>query len=235
VEHEAREFEVRILESTEVHELPHGWPPARLRTILARLEVDDVGDEDAMEMTAMALQDLDVDEASGLVLEAVFGDGMGSGVRQNLIPDLREDRPWEEFAEISQQAGIFEAVVLLQRAFPRDFGKPDALSLALRLETQSRSAGDWLDASPPDAGLLLRILAGGMDDHAVLRRLFEEPLAADRFPDAAAILWHVERRDAVPPARDFSLISSHQWFDALGDPESFSVRAWPDVLVGHED
>ena len=48
----------------------------------------------------------------------------------------------------------------------------------------SKSAAGWLDASSVDAGLVLRIVAGGMGEHAVLRRLFEAPLAADRFPDS---------------------------------------------------
>jgi hypothetical protein len=234
MEHDAREFEVTIQASEEIHELPNGWPTQRLQALLARLEMDEVGEEDAMEMATMALQDLEVDEASDRVLENVFGDRMRPGVRQNLIPDLRDDRPWEEFVEISQQSGIFEAVVLLQRAFPRDFGKPDAVSLGLRIETASRSAGEWLDASPPDAGLLMRILAAGMDDRAALLRLFDEPLAGDRFPEAAAILWHVERIGAAPPARDFRLISSHQWFDALGDRKTFTARAWPDLPSDEE-
>lgn len=229
MEQEARPFEARMLEMNEVHELPDSWPLERLRALLSTLDVEDVSDDEAMEMTVMALQELDVDDASDLVLASVFGDDMRPGVRQNLVPDLREDRPWEEFAEISQQRGIFESVVLLQRAYPRDFGKPDAVSLSLEVETGSNSARAWLDTAVPDPGLLLRILASGMDEHAVLKRLFEEPLAADRFPEAGAIIWYARRRESPAPGFVFEIVSSHQWFDALEDAERFSARAWPDL------
>lgn len=229
MQEQAREFRVERLGWKEIHELPDGWPPARLQALLSSLEVDDVADEDALEMTVMALQDREVDEASDLVLQAVFGDDMRPGVRQNLVPDLREDRPWEEFAEIARQAGIFEAVVLLQRAFPRDFGVPDAVSLAVRIETGSETARAWLDAASPDPGLLLRILAAGMDDRALLRRLYAESLASRRFPDAGSILWHVARSDAGSGAGEFALVSSHAWFEPLSGREGFAAQAWPDA------
>ena len=182
--------------------------------------VHELEPEDAAEI----LDELQSDEQADLIAQLDSEDA-------EAILDAAES----DFADLSQQAGIFEAIVLLQRAFPRSFGNPDAVSLLLHVETSSKSAGDWLDASPTDPGLLLRILAAGMDDHAVLRRLFEEPLAADQFPDAASILWSAERRDAVLPARHFELISSHQWLDPLGDPERFSARAWPDVLASDAD
>ncbi len=232
---EAREFEVTIVDSKEIHELPRGWPPERLQAVLARLEVDGVSDDEAPEMAPLALQDLDVDDASDVVLEVIFGDRMRPGVRQNLIPDLREDRPWDEFAEISQQADIFEAVVLLQRAFPHEFGKPDALSMRVRFATGSASAAAWLDAPTPDAGLLLRILAGGMDDRAVLRRLFEESLAGEQFPEAASILWRAVRQESPTSEREFALISSHQWLEPLADTGRFSTRAWPDAAAEDGD
>ena len=231
MEREPRDFQATVVAAKEVHELPGSWPTDRLQALLADLEVDAVGDDEAMEMATMALQDLKVDDASDRVLRAVFGDRMRSGVRQNLVPELQEDRPWEEFADITQQAGIFEAVTLLQRAFPREFGKPDATALDLRLETGSPSAGEWLDAPSPDPGLLLRVLAAGMDDHAVLRRLFEASLASDRFPEAASILWHVGRVETVLPARGFRVVSSQQWLAGLSEGQSFPARAWPDVRL----
>jgi len=175
------------------------------------------------------LQDLEPDEAADRVLETVFGDRMRPGVMQNLAHELTEERPWEEFADINHQAGIFNAVVLLQQAFTREFDKPDAVSVDVRVETASATGLAWLDAPAPDPALLLRILAGGMDDRAVLRRLFGESLKGTIFPEAGAILWHTSRLAANESVREFSLISSHQWFDPLKDMEDWTSIAWIDA------
>ncbi len=232
---ETPEFHARLLDWRQVHELPEGWPPGRLLSLLTSMEVDGVSENDALEMTVLALQDLEPDEAADRVLEAVFGDWMRHGIRQNLAHDLKEERPWEEFADISQQVGIFNAVALLQRAFPREFDKPDAVSVAVRLETASEKGTAWLDIPSPDPALLLRILAGGMGESAVLRRLFGESLAGSSFVEAGAILWRVSRRSGVAPAREFELVSSHQWFDPLKNLETWTATAWIDASVVREN
>ena len=228
---EAREFQARLLDWKEIHSLPDGWPPDRLLSLLAAMEVDGVSRDEAQEMALLALQDLDRDEAAVRVLGAVFGDSMRPGVRQNLGRELTEERPWEDYADINRQAGIFNAVVLLQQAFPREYDKPDAVSVSLRLDTASEKGGAWLDAPAPDPALLLRILAGGMDGGAVLNRLFGEALEGSSFAEAGAILWHVSRRSAAARGREFALVSSHQWFDPLRGLDEWTATAWTDQVA----
>lgn len=226
---ETCEFRAQLISWAQIHELPDGWTPRQLLSILAGMEVSGVSENDALEMTILALQDNEPDEASDRVLEAVFGEAMRPGVRQNLAHDLTEDRPWENFADISHQKGIFNAVVLLQRAFPRDFDRPDAVSVAVCLETESERGKAWLDALKLDPALLLRILAAGMDDSAMLKRLFGEALRGGSFIEAADILWHVSRRAGAAPAREFTLISSHQWLDPLKNLQNWTATAWVDA------
>jgi hypothetical protein len=225
---ETRQFQARLMDWKQIHELPDGWSPNRMLSLLASLDVDGVSEGDAPEMTLLALQDLDWDEAAERVLEAVFGETMRPGIRRNLAHDLTEERPWEDFANISQQVGIFNAVVLLQQAFPHEFDKPDAVSVTVRVDTESERGRVWLDAPNPDPALLLRILAAGMDDHAVLNRLFEDALAGPAFAEAGAIVWHLSRCAGAAPEREFVLVSSHQWFDPLRKLESWTATAWAD-------
>ena len=232
---ETREFQAHLVEWKEIHELPGGWPPSRLLSLLTSLEMDGVSPDDAPEMALMALQDHEPDEAADFVLEAVFGETMRPGVRRNLAHDLTEERPWEDFADITQQVGIFNAVVLLQRAFPREYDKPDAVSATVRLDTASEKGQGWLDAPVPDPGLLIRILAGGMNDHAVLLRLFDEALQGASFPEAGSILWNVSRPQGAESAREFLLISSHQWLDPLKDAKDWTASAWPDEVGQPEE
>jgi hypothetical protein len=219
-----REFSVRLLSFKEIHELPGSWPLQRLRRLLEILEIDEVSDAEAMDMALMALQDFDPEDAAGRVLEAVFGDAMRAGVRQNLAHDLSGARPWEEFADLGPQAGIFETCVLLQRAFPRDFEKPDAIAVSVAIETASRTGAGWVEALSPDPGLMLRLLAPGMGDRAVLRRLFGDALAGPSFPEAAGIVWHL----AHTAPRELSVSSSVQFFGPLEDADAWTAKAWPD-------
>jgi hypothetical protein len=224
-------FDLRLVDWEEVHALPDSWPLPALRQVLSLADFDDdVGDEDAADMAAMSLQDLGERKASELVLEVVFGAAMSPGVRQNLWDDLQDDRPWEQFARVDQQAGLFEAIVLLHRAFPRSFGFPDALRLRVELAPTDSDARARL-RTPPSPAFMLRLLAGGMDPAAVLKRLYEADLAGDRFPDAPGILWRI---DPVPPAdpseaaRAFDIYSSWQWLGPLEDREPWRASGWAD-------
>lgn len=229
-----RKFLLSIEEWAEVHELPGSWPPARLRKVLELVDFDDVvGDEDVAEMATMVLQDLEEQEAGELVLEVVFGQTMSRGARQNEVDDLHDDRPWEQFAAVGKQAGIFDAIVLLQRAFPRNFGIPDSIRLRLEIKATGEKPSAWL-AEGPSSSLLVRLFASGMKDDAVLKRLYESELDSDSdsFPDADAILWQVRefsRSDESDPAvRRYDIYSSCQWLGSLENRERWVGVGWPD-------
>jgi hypothetical protein len=227
-----RKFDLRIEEWVEIHELPDAWPTARLREVLERADFDDaVTDDEVAEMAVMALQDQGEQKAGELVLEVVFGDAMGPGVRQNLIDDLRDDRPWEHFAGVDKQAGLFDAVVLLQRAFPPSFGVPDAIRLRLEVAATDAETSGWL-CEEPSSSLLLRLLASGMEDDAVLKRLYESELASDSFPASGAILWRVREvgrsEGTEPVTRRYDIHSSCQWLGPLESRQPWQGVGWPD-------
>jgi hypothetical protein len=218
----SKQFEVSILSARQVHSLPGIWPPDMLRAMLTLIEWDDVEqieEKDLLDMTIMAIQDLGVQLAGERVLEVVFGDTMRPGVRQNLVDDLQQDEPWEDFANVSQQRGLFVAVVLLQRAFPGHFAIPDAL--ALHFTVRGPVGADELRKKVSDPEWLVRLLARGMPETAPLLRLYETEIASGPFPDAAGVVWHCEVHDATfDEATDISivavdLIGPHMWFESL--------------------
>ena len=69
---ETCEFRTQLISWAQIHELPDGWTPRQLLSILASMEVSGVSENDALEMTILALQDHEPDEASDRVLEAVL-------------------------------------------------------------------------------------------------------------------------------------------------------------------
>lgn len=225
-------FLLQIDDWVEIHELPGSWPNESLREVLRLADFDDeVSDAELRDMAVLALQDLDEQAAGELVLQVVFGDKLSSGVRQNLVDDLEDDRPWEQFASIDKQAGIFETMVLLQQVFPLRFGIPDAIRLRLVVQATDVETTTRL-RSGPSAPFILRLLASGMPDDAVLNRLYSSELQADAFADAGAILWmidHVNSSDVAEPASfTCDIYASWQWLEPLEDITAWEGSGWPD-------
>lgn len=225
-------FKVEVLESEEVHVLPGMWLPEQLHEVLLLAEYDDPVDEaDLLDMTLLVLQDLEEQVAGEIVLQAVFGDSMSPGVRENLVDDLRDDRPWEQFSRVNQQQGVFQAVVLLQLAFPRRYGVPDALRIRLKVAATDAQSSRWL-SNTPTALLLLRLLASAMDDDAVLMRLYGQEMQDKGFPYAEAILWSVQTVERSEGSQGAvyvcDIFSAHQWLSPLAELQNWQGVATPD-------
>ena len=215
-----------VLSCREVHELPGQWQPESLRALLAQLEIDFEGasDADLLDLVLMGLGDLEPDEAGVAVLQAVFGDSMGSGVRRNLASDLEEDRPWEDFADLSRQAGIFTTTVLLQKAFPRNFGKPDATRAEVAFGLPAPEDAAILVKAP--AAVILRALAPGLGTRSIVSRIYAEGLRGGGFPEAEHILWQREMRiDPRDPRRVLGVFHGAQSFlGALDDADAWQAQ-----------
>lgn len=220
-------YQVTIISVSEIHTLTGAWNNDSLRALLELAEVDDLGeiaDADLLEMSLMVLQDLGNQKAGELVLGAIFGDSMRAGVRQNLVDDLQDAEPWNDFAEISQQRGIFLAVCLLYKAFPTRYGTPDALKLRVRFRHLTSSGATALNT--PQAAWLIRILACGMSEHAIVHRLYETELHSGEFSDAKGLIWEyepVEDPDATATSRTFDITGSSQLFNTLTARQNFTA------------
>jgi len=222
-------YQVTILSVSEIHSLTGTWDNDSLRALLELAEVDDLGeidDADLLDISLMVLQDLGNQKAGELVLEAVFGDSMRPGVRQNLVDDLQDSEPWNDFAEISQQRGIFIAVCLLHKAFPNRYGTPDALKIRVRFEPVSKAGLTVLN--PPRADWLLRMLACGMDENTILHRLYDQELKSGEFSDAPGLIWECEPVDdpaGSATSRTFDITASSQLFNTLNTRQTFMAEA----------
>ena len=128
---------------------------------------------------------------------------------------------------MEKQADIFRAVVILQKAFPNLFGTPDAIRMSLTVRPRKAETVRWL-AKEPDAGFIVRLLAGGMQEDAVLRRLYEDDLVGKRFDAARHILWQTRVLKTGETSAGIEVISSHQWLDTLQHVRNWQCTAWQD-------
>lgn len=228
-------FQVSVLEMKKIYDLPGTWTEADYHGLLTQLEIDDVDDiagEDLLDILLMALQDLEPEEAGDQVLAYKLRQSVTPGSRQNIVQDLLEgQRPWEETSDIRLHGRIFAASLLLYKALPKLFPRPDMMQVKLRLQGLKPEAKDLLGEAP-EAAFVTRILADGMDEHSILERLFAEQLAAHSFPEAEGIVWLAEFSEAADDglAAVLTVYSSQHWLHDIEDVDEFESNAYNDSL-----
>jgi hypothetical protein len=226
-------FDVVITELKSVHDIPTAWTPAVYRHFLEQAEfeaIDEIDDADMGEMAIMALQDLEPEEAAEIVLATLLGDRLSKGVRQNLVHEMKEDALWEQYAQTSCHADLFLAGVVLYRAFPKLFTYPDIGRLTLTMTPVNELAKKQL-AAGVTAPFLARLLADAMDDHGLLKRLYEDQLAGNHFPTAQDIIWHtVMLGQQADGSVTYQLYSSWEWLQPLKLTRAYQSTAYRDAV-----
>ena len=215
----------RVLE-----EIVGAWDPAAYRALLQHLEYEegaDASDDDLAELCVMSLQDMQPTEAATALLTHRMSDVMVKGKIQSVVEDMRDEKLWEYFADMSLHERLFSVGTLLYRAFPDTFPQPDAVQVELSIKATNDPAQALL-GRPLHESLLVRLLADGMEPDATLHRLFDEQLAGKAFPEADTIVWTVVSEVTAPHVLSVDVISSAQWLDPLRDTKSFESSASPD-------
>ena len=85
---------------------------------------------------------------------------------------------------------MFNAGSLLYAAFPGSFPKPDAVRIELEVTASDISSRALLKPSLNES-FLARLLADGMDDRALLHRLYGKELQGKSFSNTDEIVWIV--------------------------------------------
>lgn len=222
-------FVIERLSFETIREMEGARPHEDYVSLLAEMDFDEtagMGPEEIVEMCLMSLQDLKPEEAAALVLKHDMGDTLTPGQINNSAVEMLDEKLWEEYATISLHQRMFTAGGLLYRAFPRIFPKPDAVEVTIAVTAANDEARAEL-AEPVTDALVLRLLADGMNDHAILRRLFHDQLAGDRFDEAEHILWSYSATESDSGVV-IKAVSSGSFFDALEDAESWESTAHSD-------
>lgn len=234
----AKLFDISVVGLEKVFDMPGIWTDKDYHRLASQFEVEDIDDisgADLLEMLLMALQDLEPREAADAVLAYKLQTSAKPGVRQNIVQDLIEgQRPWEEAADIKLHAPVFAAAVLLQKALPKLFSKPDILRLTMQVSGLTPEANNIL-SNPPEAAFVTRVLADAMNENSILERLFDEQLASNSFPAAESIIWKADFSGQSLGQRSSAVLtvySSDHWLGAMEEISEFQSDAYND---GPED
>lgn len=214
----------------KIRRLPHSWQADDYRRLLGVLDIDDVGnlaDDELEDMVSMALQDREPEEAMQVILTDFCENRFTKGQVQNLCEELKEDRSWEEYPDLADQKALYQAVDLLNTAFPYDYPAPTATRV--RLKIRARGLAEAHGQHPLDPAILLRGIGRCQDQSNILNRFFAEQIAGKAFPEAASVVWGMEATAAGSDTLDVMFFGSSYWYGRLEDEfESSCLLEWPE-------
>ncbi len=226
-------FHVQILSFSNLLEIEGARTPAHFAALLDAMEYGDrsgMSDDELREMSIMSLQDLKPAEAASLVLKHDMGEVLRDGQIRNLANEMLDEKLWEDYADSSLHERMFTAGSLLYAAFPQSFPVPDAVRVELEVTAANAAAKRLLTAAPNES-FLVRLIADGMDDQAVLHRLYSNQLKGKSFPNADEVIWIVRTDAVAEDVMRLELISSGYWLDALGRTRSYDSAAYADEAL----
>lgn len=222
-------FTIERLSFQHLAELPNAWQNADYLALLTRLDYDDPAAIDPTELKAMcqlALTDLEPAAAAQFVLDYLLHEQLTPGQVEQLSHQLLTEKLWEENPRLELHQAFFNATQLLYEAFNGQFPHPQAVEFKVKI-----TAADPADLAVFDQALaapLLRLLAAGLSDHALLHRLFGEQLTGAAFPEAPAILWQHTPSDKTADSVVFDVISSNYWLEEFKYADTYEAATHAD-------
>jgi hypothetical protein len=224
------EFEVQIVRFSVLNEMQDAWLADDFVTLLELMEYDDIEEFDTdelREVCLMSLQDLGPRDAAALLLQYKLGDKLSKGEISEMSSEMLDEKLWEEDSDMTLHEQLFNVGSLLFAAFPTRFPESDAVCVALHITAGNELAEEVL-SQPLSESFLVRLLADGMDQDAVLHRLFDEQLAGQSFPEADCIVWVVRTEAIDANTLKADIISSGYWLDSLRKTRSYRSGAYSD-------
>ncbi len=227
-------FRVKIQSFSTLREIEGARTAGDYSSLLDEMEYGDqsgLTDDELREICIMSLQDMSPVDAAFLVLKHDMADVLRDGQIRNIANEMLEEKLWEEYSDSSLHERLFNVGSLLYAAFPRSFPEPDAVHVTMEVIADNTSAREELSHSPNEP-FLVRLLADGMDDHAILHRLYSAQLKGPSFPNADEVIWIIRTEVVDGSSIGIEVISSGYWLDALEDVEAYDSLAYSDATLG---
>ena len=216
-------YRVGVDEFEELAELEQSWMPKDYVSILASLDIADAGKIDVNElrdMTLFALQDLNPPDAAAVLLKYKVGTKLSAGQIRNYSIESQHERLWEQSADLSLHQDMFAVASMLNSVNAMAFPVPDALRVTFTVQCDDVSKLAIFN-SDMDRAILLRMISAGMNESAILNRLFGDQIATGKVADADSIVWQIAIEQSDPATLKIRITSSAYWLRALRETESF--------------
>ena len=217
-------FSVERLTFQHLSALPNAWQPADYLALLTKLDYENpeaIAPAELREMTQLALTDLEPAAAAEVVLGHLVGDELTPGQLDQLAHQLPEEKLWEENPRLDLHPHFFSATQLLYDAFNGKFPHPQAVEFQVKIT--ATDPADLAVFEPEPAVPLVRVLAAGLPERALLHRLFSEQLAGGEFAEAASILWQAKQVEKTDNSLTFDIVSSSYWLEDIKFADTYEA------------
>ena len=216
-------YRVGVDEFEELAELEQSWMPKDYVSILASLDIadaDKIDIDELRDMTLFALQDLNPPDAAAVLLKYKVGTKLSAGQIRNYSIESQHERLWEQSADLSLHQDMFAVASMLNSVNAMAFPVPDALRVTFTVQCDDVSKLAIFN-SDMDRAILLRMISAGMNESAILNRLFGDQIATGKVADADSIVWQIAIEQSDPATLKIRITSSAYWLRALRETESF--------------
>lgn len=225
-------FTVERLSFQHLAELPTAWQNADYLALLTKLEYDNpeaIAPAELKAMCQMALTDLEPAAAAQLVLAYVLGAAeLTAGQVEQLSHQMLTEKLWEENPRLELHQHFFNATQLLYDAYNGQFPHPQAVQFQVKVTAAAPADMAVFDQEP--AAPLLRLLAPGLSERALLNRLFGEQLAGTTFAEAPFILWQLTPSAQTADSRVFDVIGSDYWLEEFKYADTYEAPTHADKV-----
>ena len=127
---------------------------------------------------------------------------------------------------------FFHVGSILWEAFPNEFPTPDAVRVTLEVTPVDTASRIFLEQELLDS-FVVRLLADGMPESAVLHRMFNDQISGGAFPEARSIVWECVATRENEVIR-LEVLGSGYWLDALAGVKQFVSRHSNSRLKPHQ-
>lgn len=222
-------FTVQIDSFQKIQKIDNAWSDADFKAMLALMgfdeDVDAMSSSELREMCMMSFNDVSHQEAAAIVLTHLFPE-LTEGKVDQLSHDMLDERAWEQYPNCLYHESLFNAYALLREAFNGTFAQPTGVALTLTVKGSDEDDMAIFDTSPQSA--MVRLLANGQSEDALIHRLYEDQIQGDKFPEAPGIVWQLQQVADNGASRQFSLLSSAFWFGDFEDVDAFEASSHAD-------
>jgi len=224
-------FNVEISTFVKIYGIENDWVADDYKELLSMMGIaeDELGgmsQSDLKEMCLMSLNDFDHHESAKFLLTHIFKDEFTEGKIEQLSHQMAEAKLWEEHANPAYHMSLFNAYGLLRKAYNGIFKEPTGVKFTIKITANDKDSFEIFDRSLH--AVIVRLLSNGLNETAILNRLYEEQISGDSFPDAGNILWRLKEISIKEKERQYEVTSSDLWFGELEESMSFEAKAHAD-------
>lgn len=228
----SKDFNVEILSFMKISEIENVWMTDGYKSLLSMMDIDEdelggMTESEIQEMCLMSLNDFEHHQSAEFLLRHLFKDEITEGKIEQMGHQMVEAKLWEEHADSAYHKRLFDAYGLLRKAYKGIFKEPTGVKFTIKITANNDESFDIFDSSLH--AVVVRLISYGLDETAILNRLFEEQISGKNFPDAKNILWILNEKSITEKERQYEITSSDLWFGELEEGMSFEAQAHADA------